>query len=59
MFGCGENNKTETRVNVAILQEVICRLQVTSFAYFCKIWGISAMDIVFRLKGAILQLKTA
>ena len=29
------------------------------FAYFCKIWGISAMDIVFRLKGAILQLKTA
>lgn len=29
MFGCGENNKTETRVNVTILQEVICRTQVT------------------------------
>ena len=34
-------------------------MQVTSFAEFCKIWTISAMDIVFRLKGAILQLKTA
>ena len=29
------------------------------FAEFCNIWAISAMDIVFRLKGAILQLKTA
>ena len=29
------------------------------FADFCKIWAVSAMDIVFRLKDAILQLKTA
>ena len=29
------------------------------FADFCKIWAISAMDIVFRLKGAILQVKIA
>jgi len=58
MFGHGENNKTETRVNAARLQEVICRMQVTFFAYFCKKWAISAMDIVFRLKDAILQLKT-
>jgi len=34
-------------------------MQVTSFAEFCKIWANSAMDIVFRLKDAILQLKTA
>ena len=59
MFGHGENNKTETRVNVAILQEVICRLQVTFFADFRKIWANSARDIVFRLKDAILQLKTS
>ena len=59
MFGCGENNKTETRVNVTILQEVICRMQVTFFDDFCKKWAISVMDIDFRLKDAILQLKTA
>ena len=33
-------------------------LQVAShfFADFCKIWAISAMDIVFRLKDAILWI---
>ena len=25
MFGCGENNETETRVNAARLQEVTCK----------------------------------
>ena len=54
MFGHGENNKTETRVNAARLQEVICRMQVTFFDDFCKKWAISVMDIDFRLKDAIL-----
>jgi len=41
-----------------MLQEVTCNAG-HFFADFCKKWAISAMDIVFRLKGAILQLKTA
>jgi len=34
-------------------------MQVTFFDDFCKKWAISVMDIDFRLKDAILQLKTA
>ena len=44
--------------NAASFQEVICRMQVTFFDDFCKIWAISTVDIDFGLKYAILQLKT-
>ena len=35
------------------------QIQVIFLPILQKKWAISAMDIVFRLKGAILQLKTA
>lgn len=35
---------------------MICKLQVTFFAVFCKIKAISAIGIVFLIKVAILKV---
>ena len=44
--------------NAASFQEVICRMQVTFFDDFCKIWAIFTVDIDFGLKYAILPSLT-
>ena len=48
-------NLDKRRIATRTLKKIFIYL----FAEFCKIWAVSEMDIVFRLKGAILQSKTA